>query len=410
MMRSIRGLSVLKRYLLLCSLTTSLLFGGDVLESLLSKNKEQLFVYDFQRNEAQSDALEKSWINPIILRYGRNFTTQFGDKTIHTDSFTISIDQPIFRSGGIYYAIKYAKATRHARDAQIKQARRETIANAARLLFQLHIVKLQRQKAKIGLQNDDLQIAQKRELYEAGLLASSFLDEAILKRHNDALALEQLEMQLSDLESSFALLSDKDPWRLTLPKLKLIDAKSYKTHNLEIEQKHYALLAQQYNAKITRAKYLPTLSVQARYINEDINPLFAFATRGLNTHYSTYAVTLSMPLSITAFDEIEAAKLSALRAQTALEESYKAASEAYHKVQKRLKLIDRKIDLARKDIALYAKLLRHTKEMMRASEATESDKKILQNRMRMRKIDLRILALEKQLELLSLYAKASGAF
>jgi len=41
-------------------------------------------------------------MRPVNLEYRKNYTTQFGSRTINTATFSVSINQPIFRFGGIY--------------------------------------------------------------------------------------------------------------------------------------------------------------------------------------------------------------------------------------------------------------------------------------------------------------------
>jgi len=99
-----KDLNVLKKLLVLCSIVFTSTLYADELSSILSENKELLFDYDFKSNELQSDMLSKSWINPVQVRYGKDYTTRFKTGTIDTSTFSVFIDQPIFRSGGIYYA------------------------------------------------------------------------------------------------------------------------------------------------------------------------------------------------------------------------------------------------------------------------------------------------------------------
>ena len=103
-----KGLNVLKKLLVLCSLLFTSSVYADELGNILSDNKELLFDYEFQSNELESDMLSKSWINPVRGRDKKNNSTQFRDRTNRTGNYSIQIDQPIFRSGGIYYAIKYS--------------------------------------------------------------------------------------------------------------------------------------------------------------------------------------------------------------------------------------------------------------------------------------------------------------
>ena len=184
-----KGSSVLKRLYLLCSFLFVTSLGADERGSILAENKELLFDYQFQSNELQSDILSKSWINPVTVRYGKDYTTRFRTGTLDTGNFSVYIDQPIFRSGGIYYAIKYSGALRNANRAEIILQKRQMIGDAVSILFQLKKIRLEQKKMKYQIKNDLIDIQQKRDSYEAGLLDSSFLDQAILKKSQDETAL-----------------------------------------------------------------------------------------------------------------------------------------------------------------------------------------------------------------------------
>ncbi|HHO65219.1 MAG TPA: hypothetical protein ENJ71_01725, partial [Epsilonproteobacteria bacterium] len=220
-----KGSSVLKKLLLLCSLGFSTLLCADELSTILSENKELLFDYDFKSNELQSDMLSKSWINPVTVRYGKDYTTRFRTGTIDTGNFSVYIDQPIFRSGGIYYAIKYAGALKDANEAEIKLQKRKMIGDAVSILFNLKKNRMEQRKLRYLIKNDKIDIRQKKDSYDAGILDSSFLDQAILKKSQDEATLLELELNYLELKQRFSLLSDKDPDKLRLPKLKMLSKK-----------------------------------------------------------------------------------------------------------------------------------------------------------------------------------------
>jgi len=81
-MKLMKGSNVLKKLLVLCSFMLSSTLYADELSSILSENKELLFDYDFKSNELQSDILSKSWINPVQVRYGKDYTTRFKTGTV----------------------------------------------------------------------------------------------------------------------------------------------------------------------------------------------------------------------------------------------------------------------------------------------------------------------------------------
>jgi len=254
-----KGSSVLKRLFLLCNFLCISSLGADELGEILSDRKEVLFDYQFQGNELQSDMLSKSWINPVTVRYGKDYTTRFKSGTIDTSNFSVYIDQPIFRSGGIYYAIKYSGALRNANRADITLQRRQMIGDAVAILFKLKRIKLEQQKMKYQIKNDIINIQQKRDSFEAGILDSSFLDQAILRKSQDETALLEMRLNEMELKQRFSVLSDKKPEKLRLPKLKLIDKQSYTHDNLELKRDSLRALEMDYKEKVTWAKYLPTV-------------------------------------------------------------------------------------------------------------------------------------------------------
>jgi hypothetical protein len=84
--------SVLKKLLILCSLFALNGLYADELSNILSTNKELLFDYDMKSNELKSDMLSKSWINPVQVRYGKDYTTRFRNRTVDTGTFSVFID------------------------------------------------------------------------------------------------------------------------------------------------------------------------------------------------------------------------------------------------------------------------------------------------------------------------------
>ncbi|MEA2046898.1 MAG: TolC family protein [Campylobacterota bacterium] len=393
----------MKKLFLLCSLFSSIIVQSDELNDILSDNKSLIFDYQFESNTLESDQLSRSWLNPVVLQYRKNYSTQFIDRTVKTGNFSVTIDQPIFRSGGIYYGIKYSQALRDANIAEIKLQKRQMIGDAVSILFNLKKTKLEEMKLKYQIKNDIIDIRQKRDSYEAGLLDSSFLDQAILKRSQDETALLQLELNKMELHQRFSLLSDKNPKNLRLPTLKLISKEDYSKENLEL--KRDVLRAQQsdYNEKVTWAKYLPTISLQGQYIDGDLNPLFFNPT--LQEKYYNYGFSVSMPIDINAFSDIEASKVEKLKAAVEVLERKETVVEEYNWIRNSLGILDKKITLAQKDEKVYKNLFRLTKDLANAGEKTTLDADIMHNSLQIRKIDQKIYEIDKQVQLLKLYIR-----
>ena len=399
----------MKKLLIICSLLYTTTYGQR-LSSILSDNKSLIFDYELKKNELDSDKLSNSWLNPIRLQYKKNYSTQYGDKVIATGTYSVSIDQPIFRSGGIYYGIKYAKVSRKANKAQIKVQKRAMITNAVSILFNIKKTKLQQIKLKYKIKNDKIDIKQKRDSYESGILDSSFLDQSLLQRSQDETSLLQLELNLLQFRQQFAILSNKKPHKLKLPKLKFVSKKHYKKSNLELKRDILRAKQSKLNVEITKAKYLPSISLQGQYINGDINPLFKSPNSTLKEEYYNYGFTVSMPIDINTFKDIESAKVARLKSAVEVIDRKNTINKEYDWIRDSLGIINKQINLAHKDEKVYLSLYRLTKNLVEAGEKTKLDSQLMHNSLKIRKIDQQIYRIDKQLQLLKLYSRIPDVF
>ncbi len=400
--------NVLNRLSLLFSLSLTLLYGERELSDLLSADKRQLLEYQQEQSSVKSKELEQSWINPIRLQYSKNYSTQFGD-TINTGQFMIAVDQPIFKMGGIWSAIKYAKALGRANALDIEIQKRELTSQALTILYNLKRSAYQLEKFRLMIANDNLDIILERESYEAGLTNRTLYDQALLKHNQDMTSKLDLELSISQFENDFSLLSDKNPNEIVLPNFDLIDQKRYLSEQLELQRDQFRVEEKKYNKNMIFTKYLPEISVTGRYINEDLNPLFAQPGSSLNREYYTYGFTVSLPLSINAFHDIQDAKIEYLNAKITQNEKKKTLINNFKLIQKRLEIIDKKIALSKEDASHYQSMLATTEEMASLGDKTNLDTEIVRNTLQIRQIDQEIYKVDAQLELMKLYINVADA-
>ena len=396
-----KGSNVLKKLWLLSSLLILPLWAEGELENYLSREKNLILGYQEEANRLESSVLRKSWISPVILSYGESRSDQPWGEEARDRTFNVGIDQPIFKSGGIYYAVKFANAREGATSAQIRQQRRELLSQAIGVLFDLKKNRLQQKQMRLKIRNDEIDIQRKREQYDAGVIDSSFLNQAILQRNRDQTSLLVLQLAEKNQRNAFSLLSDRKPDGLRLPKLKLISERKYREGNLELEAQRRLVESSDYNSKMTWSKYLPTLSVNANYYDTDSNrPLV-----GLHDNYYRYGFRITMPLSVNAPQDIEAGRVRYLQQAVQLQDNQRKVRSEYRLVLDTIAIIDKKIALARSDEKLYRSLLASTKEQAQAGQKTQLDVETIRNSMNMAKLDAEIYRVERQSQLLKLYSK-----
>ena len=396
-----RDLNGLKKLLLL----SSFIFASDELSDILSYNQNSLIDTKKEEIELETSKLKNSWINPIRIEYSKNYSTQF-DKTIGTGQFIIAINQPIFKMGGIWEAIKYAKALGKANSIDIELKRRELIYRAINILFNLRRLDLEMEKLNLVIKNDELDILIQKGSYSAGVTDRTLLDKALIKRNQDITSKLELEMKISKLIGDFSLLSDKNPDEVTVPNLSLIDRESYSNAQLELKRDRFKVEAKRHYRYMTWAKYLPEVSISTRYVNEDKNPLFRNSP--IKREYYTYGFRVSIPININSYRDIEKSKLDYINAQISLDEERKKVINEYILIKKRLEIIDRKIELSIEDASNYSSMLLTSQNLEKAGDSTNYDTQIVANNLKIRELDQNIYKYDAQLELLKLYQKVEN--
>jgi len=403
-----KDLNVLKKHFLLSSLFLSFLWGENELSNILSNDKNVLLNQQVNQSGIQTQQLEKAWINPIVMQYSKNYSTQFST-TIGTGQFVVSVDQPVFKMGGIWSAIKYAKALGQANKLEIELQKRQLVSQALTILYNLKKSKYQLQKLELMTQNDMVDIQIQKESYEEGLSNRTLYDQALLKRNQDITSRLELELSITKLENDFSLLSDSSPYALSLPSFGMISENRYMDEQLELQRDRLRVEEKKQNKFMTLTKYLPELSITGRYINEDLNPLFAQPGSSLKREYFNYGFKVTLPISVNSLNDIQSSKIDYLTAQVTLNEKKKLLVNHFKLSKKRLEIIDQKIELSKDDAKHYKSMLFTAQELESSGDSTGLDTKIVANNVKIRKIDQEIYKVDGQLELLGLYVNVADA-
>ena len=374
-------------------------------DSILSTLKQKEFDIDYKKSEVESKKLRDSWINPINMSYFHTKNDQFGLNQ-ETKSFRISIDQPIFKSGGIYFAIKYANANKKFSKLSVKEREKELIATAINLLYDYKKTELLIKKQKLLIKNSNIDVLRKKEQYLSGLLDSSFLDQALLNKNQNQLKLLELKSNLSQIYKNFKDISDKDPKYLKTPKFFIISKEEFLEKNIGLKKAKEDQKVKKYFKNMTIARYLPSFSLTASYNIQDTKGAL-FMPSGKES-YKEYGFKITMPLfDINSFRNIESTKLDFLKSKLLQNDIKRAEINRFELALKKIEVVEKKIELAKEDLKLYKNLLKSTYELFKAGEKTEYDIKTLKNSMEIKKIDIKIYEIEKNQILLDIYKRVS---
>jgi len=366
---------------------------------VLSKTKRGIIENEKKQNKKNSDILKFDWINPITGSYSHTISTQTSPSQ-SIDNLSISLNQPIFRSGGIYYAIKYANANREFLKFSTSLSEKSLLVNAYTILLNLKNLDLSIKKQKLLIKNAAINITVKKEQYLKGLIDSSFLNNAILNKNSLDIGLLNMQSSKVDLEKQFKVISSLNYKTIKLPHLKLVNLSKFLKSNLVLKDSIANIKQTNYLKKMTISKYLPTVSLFANYNSSRISYIGT-----IHDSYKQYGINISMPLfDINRGKNIQLQKLKYLKSKLEMIDKKHQEKELYKSVVEKIKIYHKKIALAKKQERLYASLLNSTKDLYKAGEKTVYDVDTMQNSLRSTKIDKYIYQNDIDLLLLSLYA------
>ena len=377
------------------------------LESYISTYKQEAFSYDYEKNKVESSKLRDSWIAPININYSLSRSKPY-EKEQQNESAAIKMDQPIFQSGGIYYGIKFANASKRYSDYSIDVAKRKMIKDTIALLMQIKQTALKEKKQALLIENSDINLKQKQEEYLSGQLDSGFLDNAIIQKNIVTQTLYDIQTAKEKLITQFHTLSDLDYKTAHIPHLEFITQKDFIKHNIILKKTDEAVMKNRYAKDVRIAKYLPRVSITAGYNWSKSSGQQFYAGGQLfdssnELNYYDYGLRVSMPLDINTFRDIESAKVDYLKSQVVKKDKERELQALFEQVMHNIKNVDKKIALSNENKKLYSKLLRDTKELYAAGYKTEYDVNTLQNSLAIQNLDTKIYEINKQLELLTLY-------
>ena len=380
--------------------------------TLLSDSKQKELRYEDEKVDAESSILRDSWLNPITGSYSGSFKDQFGQEQ---ESYTtqIGIDQPIFKSGGIYFAIKYANATAHYNKLGIQMKTKTVIKETMALMLSLRKMDVEIQKLEL-LYKDATETFQ----YNKQQLSAGEVDQATVNINE--ITKNALHMNLLDLENQrdgllhqLFIFSDADYKTIKLPKLTLVEKENFLKQNMELKQSLAKNRQNEYYKKVTISNYLPAVSIQASYVvSESFNQTFSENSFVFDavSEYFNYGFRISMPIfDVNILRNIESAKVDHLKATVEVTAKQKEMAHFYQMVVAKVKRINQKISIAKDNLLLYDKVLLNTKASFEAGDRSSLDLSKSRNELMTKRFDIKIYEFDKQIELLSLYEKMGGA-
>ena len=378
------------------------LFANGLLNDL---KQEELF-FDKQKSIEKSKEVLKSWISPINLTYSYSKDNSLGDIKTTTKTFSISVNQPIFKSGAIYYSIKYAKDSKEFNLLNVELQKRELIKKALDLAFDYKISSLNKKIVLLNIKNAKIDVEKKKEAFLNGIEDSTSLNNAILNLNKLKLSLEELKANLNNLKYSFSNISNLEIDKVKLPKFKLISKDEFINSNIDylLQKKLKKVKKDLYKMQI--GNELLSINLQASLNWQDIDySKTNLSLQNKNRDFYKIGFNIVLPISFNALNKIEQTKLDYLKSTILIEDKKITLTNEYKSILSQIKLIDRKIAIYKQNIKIYNDLISSTKDSITLGNATMLDLALLQNSQKTNELNIKILKLQKEKLLLNLYYK-----
>ncbi len=394
----------LKKLFLGCSFLATFLVAGDGIDQLSGSKQEQINLSK-QIDAKNATNLRYDWINPIVASYSYFRSDQYAKENT-SKYFRISIDQPIFKSGGIYFAIKYSNASKEftqvstsLKEQKLIQSLYESVLNLKKLDFQI-------EKLEYLIKNKKIDIVRKKEQFDNGLLDGSFLDSAILLKSTNSQQLLDLKEKRFAMLQQFKNLSDKDYKDINLPKFELVSRDEFIAKNLDLHGVKSKSKQMRYLKDMTISNYLPTISLFGEYNHREDS----FRVFKQNNESTNYGIRISMPIfDINLVRNIQIRKLEYIKSKLEIEDKKRELLNSFNTIKNSIEILQKRVKISDEDVKLYNSLLISTQNSLRAGEKTQMDVDIMKNSKSISFADSQIYKIDIQLEFLKLYAKMSNA-
>ncbi len=369
-------------------------------DSPLSTEKAKLWELKKQKLQKDTAKLKNSWISPLKLfaKYNRSVNAGNFDGTSYSAS--LQLRQDIFRSGGIWYAIDYAKAFGEAQALGIEIKKAAQMKMLYMLKVKIEREKLKLRQSKLLLKNRLIDVEITKESYQSGNADISMLNRVVIDSDNARNRLINAKNMLRNEKIELKkLIGDKSVEELEIPKIPLVDKDFYLKHHLELLRYKKQSDAAKAQFKAVRSNYLPKVTVNANYGYSKFRGDF----QNYDGDEYGYGIGVSMPLDINTKYDVESNKLAYL--QTRLEEKDRE-KELEIEYDKRLYNIDdfkQKMKVSRQMLKMYDELYRFTLMQVKAGLKTASERDSLANSKKIQQLEYEIQQKNIELEKMALF-------
>ncbi len=390
-----------KRYLAIFPLLLMTnLCGSD--DALLSGEKQEILRQQKEIYEFQHEKLRTNWIAPLNINASYSYDkSAAGDYHSDTENLSASISQDIFRSGGIIYQIAYADAKKQSETIAYQQqiAMLNQQLFTALLTYQKNSALVEQSQKR--LDNKEIEIFIKRQLYDAGKVDITELNNAFMEKSNELKTLISLKYTLSEQRLEIAKISNITPETFTIPRFEMIAKEQYLSRQFDLQYAQAQSDTLKNLSEVTATNYLPSIALNADvgYRNYDPKELSG-AYKG---DYYSAGLQLTMPLVYNASATIQEAQASYLKEAAKTADKKRELNAEYAQVFEKIQSYRDYISITSKNLLLYDELIRVLQAGVNAGTKTGYDLQTLKNTKTIEELEIKINEINIQIEFAKLH-------
>lgn len=392
---------MIKSKIFLSCLCTSILLADS---TPLSQTKQQTLSLKREQIQQDTDAASKSWIAPLMLSATINDNHDNTNNSTLVQSATLQWSQDIFKSGGIEYTIKQARANGAANLLGVDIQEATYLKQIFTLKTQIQRDQLNVMQDELTLKNSEIDLMMTKAKYKAGLSDLSQLNQITLNRDSARTNLISVKNSLqSETYELLKLIQGQNIDAIQTPQFPLPSKEEYLSENLELLQYSKQDEANEAAWKIRSSNYLPKLTFNANYgyNRYDYSSPYISDTQG--NAYS-YGLSFSMPLfDVNSKSNIESAKLQYLQTRSIQNDRKIELEHQYNEHINNIKNYQEKISVADEMIKMYDELNNFTKGQVAAGFKSQYDLDSLENSSNIQKYEKEIQKYNIELEKIALY-------
>ncbi len=375
---------------------TTLLFG----DIALSVQKAELFDLKRQKLKKDTEKLKNSWISPLSINSSWQRNVNAGNFDGTSTKASLGLRQDIFRSGGIWYAVDYAKAYGEAQKLGIDISEASQLKALYTLAVKIRREELRLKQSELLLKNRMIDVDIVKESYRAGNADISRLNRVIIDSDNARNTLIDAKSMLRNEKMELRKLTDLNVTdKLEIPDIPLVDKDFYLSRHLELLRYDKETKAAKAQYKAVRSNYFPKVTVNANYGYSKFEGDF----QNYDGDEYGYGIGLFIPIDINTKNDIESNKLAYLQTKLAAIDRKKELEIEYDKRVFNIKDYERKMQVSRQMLKMYDELYNFTLSQVKAGLKTKAEKDSLLNSIKIQKLEYEIQQKNIELEKMALF-------